>query len=147
MPWQERSRDAPSQGLARISLHTGVQGSWRKGNMQADHRSRLLSAGCDDSWLLSKTGKERKRLFMTFYCKSTHMDFCRQDNIVPRTVGKYINCSVLWVSLATAGESEKQVFLTLKSHFLWPSTRDTLQRATIMAESIHSSLNIGQPSP
>lgn len=82
--------------------------------MQADHRSRLLSVGRDDSWLLSKTGKERKRPFMTFYCKSTHMDFCRQDSTVPRTVRKHICCSVLWLSLATAGGSEKQVILDPK---------------------------------
>lgn len=75
--------------------------------MQADHRSRLLSVRCDHSWLLSKTGKERKRLFMTFYCKNTHMDFCRQDSIVPKTVGKYINGSVLWLSLAAAGGSSE----------------------------------------
>ena len=146
MPWQGRSDAAPSQGLARISVQAGVQGSWRKGNMQVDHRSHLLSVGCDGGWLLSKTSKERKRLFMTFYCKSTHMDFCRQDSIVPRTVGKYINCSVLWFSLTTAEGSEKQLFLTLKSFFLWSGTRDTLQWATIMAEFVHSSMNIGQPS-
>lgn len=79
---------------------------------------------------------------MTFYCKSTCVDFCSQDSIVPRTVGKDTNCSVLWVSLATAGWSEKQLLLTLKSCFLWPGN---LQGATTTAESMHSSMIIRQP--
>lgn len=78
---------------------------------------------------------------MTFPCKSTHADFWRQDSIVPRTVGKDTNRSVLCVSLATAGWSEQQVLLTLESCFLWTGT---LQGATTMAESVHSTI-VRQP--
>lgn len=56
---------------------------------------------------------------MAFPCKSTCADFWRQDSIVPGTVGKDTNCSVLWVSLATAGWSEKQdpkVLLSVARH-------------------------------
>lgn len=108
------SGSAPCWGLTRISVQTGVQGSWRKGNMQVDCRSRLMSVGCDDDWLLSKTGKDRKGFLclstvQTYTCTSTE-----KDHIVPRT-GKNVNYSLLQFSLATVGE---QVFLTLKSCLL-----------------------------
>lgn len=49
-----------ARGLTGVSVQTGARGGWRKGNMQVDNRSHPLRVGCNDGWILSKTGKERK---------------------------------------------------------------------------------------